>query len=115
MNDMHDSLVRLGYIFSELSNGFFCDQPVFVSLSEIPKCNPHLTITAYSIALAEALVKSRRAFFSLRFLEPMLLTRELDNARFDLEMHDGDFTVRQEGQEIPRITKTQREDGDTSS
>ncbi len=45
------------------------------SLSEIPKCNPHMTVTAYSIALAEALVRSRRAHFSLRFIEPIIVVR----------------------------------------
>ena len=64
------------------------------SLPEIPKCNPHITISAFAIALAEAIVFDK---WNSNFLRPTIelpFYKELEIAQSDLSCNGGDFLIK---------------------
>lgn len=69
------------------------------SLPELPEANPHLTITAFTIALAEVLSKRKASIHGINYSEPI----ELSIAKKDLLNSNGLITIRREGEEVPSL------------
>jgi hypothetical protein len=76
------------------------------SLPELPDANPHLTITAFSVALAEELVRVQAARRGVRYAVPLELRRATGEARTTTQEKSGEqapLVVRRPGEEMPAV------------
>jgi len=77
------------------------------SLPEVSEANPHLTISAFSVALAESLARStmqqRASSSSSRTTQPIPEMQECVKARQDLRSTGGRIAIRREGEERPKM------------
>jgi hypothetical protein len=77
------------------------------SLPELPDANPHLTITAFSVALAEELVHAQAARRGVRYIVPSELRRAADEAHTGIQQQkrgeQAPLMVRRPGQEVPAV------------
>jgi choline dehydrogenase-like flavoprotein len=70
------------------------------ALPEVAEANPHLSITAFSIALAYVVCKELAVKKGVR--NGNIVINELNKARKDLEMNKGKFILRNPGEETPK-------------
>mmetsp|Transcript_54169 Transcript_54169/g.106998 ORF Transcript_54169/g.106998 Transcript_54169/m.106998 type:complete len:689 (-) Transcript_54169:133-2199(-) len=75
------------------------------ALPELPDANPHLTITAFSVALAEELVKTQAERRRCAYQSPS----ELRRAVTEVYRAGGGVTVREPGQEYPNLSRVAAE------
>jgi choline dehydrogenase-like flavoprotein len=78
------------------------------SLPELPDANPHLTITAFSVALAEELVRAQAARRGVRYAVPAELHRAAGEAQTSTQQQrksdeQAPLVVRRPGQEVPAV------------
>lgn len=70
------------------------------SLPELCEANPHLTITAFAIGLAQEIAHDKALGNSLKYVEPL----EILKARQDVISNNGKTVIRREGQEVPSLS-----------
>jgi hypothetical protein len=77
------------------------------SLPELPDANPHLTITAFSVALAEELVRTQAARRGGRYAVPPELRRATNEAHTSTQQQksgeQAPLVVRRPGEEVPAV------------
>jgi choline dehydrogenase-like flavoprotein len=77
-------------------------------LPEIPEANPHLTITAFSIALSEELLKKQFNNANRKYEKPVELVR----ANINISKQDNDHfstIIRRSGEESPKVCNIAKE------
>ena len=70
------------------------------SLPELCEANPHLTITAFAVGLAQEIAHNKALSNGLKYIEPV----EIKKARQDVINNNGKTTIRREGQEVPSLS-----------
>lgn len=72
------------------------------ALPELSEANPHLSITSFSIALADDLCRDLARFHQIGYTEPVQLAK----AKADLNESHGELVVRKPGEEVPALRAT---------
>jgi choline dehydrogenase-like flavoprotein len=77
------------------------------ALPELPEANPHLSITAFSIALADVISREQAAGLKIPYKKPI----QLNKANEDLSHNNknGGFVLRNSGQATPNLANVAKE------
>jgi choline dehydrogenase-like flavoprotein len=70
------------------------------SLPELCEANPHLTVTAFAIALADEIARNKALSYGMKYIEPI----EIMKANKDVISNNGKTIIRRESEEVPSLS-----------